>query len=90
MASIFNALGLTFRDVGFVKFNAWFPPLLGMAHYGLTFWCKSSLSVSAVEMLPVSADKVPFFVAAVMPLVAVMCAIVAIMGITIYGKKGCA
>jgi uncharacterized MAPEG superfamily protein len=88
MASVFNALGLTLRDCGFVKFNLFFPPMAVGAHLATVAWNKSAFAAEAVARLPVPAEKVPFFVAAVMPLLAIVCAVVAIMGITVYAPTG--
>lgn len=88
MASLFRSLGLTFQDVGFIKFNMGFPPMAAAAHLGATWWAKSSMAVAAMDMLPVPPAKVPYFVVAVMPVIAVVCAVTTIMGITIYSPKG--
>jgi len=88
MASIFRAFGLTFKDVGFVKLNIFFPAMLGVSHLTVTAFCSSGLSAAAVAALPVPAEKVPFFVAAVLPIIAVLCAIVALQTIAAIGTNG--
>jgi len=88
MASVFRSLGLTFADVGFVKFNLSFPVLAGFAHYSIVYWVSAPMSTKALAMLPVPVDKAPFFVVAVLPLIAIMCAITVIMAISAMAKNG--
>ena len=88
MASMMRSMGLSFKDTGFVKLNIWFPPLLAAAHFTVTSWCKSPISVTAMEQLPVPMEKVPYFVAAVMPLLAVFCAIVCAEATAAIGPNG--
>ena len=88
LASAARAAGLTFEDVGFFKLNAWFPVLLVNAHFCVVSWCKSSVATSAVAMMPVPPAKVPFFVITVMPIIAVVCTIVAIQSIAAIKPKG--
>ena len=88
MASLFRSAGLTFKDVGFIKFNMAFPPMVAVAHFGLTGFLSSTMSTTVLEKLPVPVEKVPFFVIAVMPIIAVMCAVVAIMALTVVAPNG--
>ena len=78
----------SFKDTGFVKLNIFFPPMLAAAHFTVTSWCKSPISVKAMEQLPVPMEKVPYFVMAVMPLLAVVCAIVALQATAALGPNG--
>jgi hypothetical protein len=52
MASFLRNLGLSFADVGFVKLNVFFGPMLGIAHMTVTTWCKSEMSLAAVNQMP--------------------------------------
>ena len=58
VASLFRAVGLSFKDVGFMKFNLWSPPMAAAAHYSLIMYLKSPISTTVLEKLPVSVDKV--------------------------------
>ena len=88
MASLFRAVGLTLQDTGFMKLNIFFAPMLAGAHITMTSWLAAPISATVVDALPVPIEKVPFFVMSVMPVVAVMCAIVAIFGISIMAQNG--
>ena len=58
VASLFRAVGLSFKDVGFMKFNLWSPPMAAAAHYSLIMYLKSPISTTVLEKMPVSVDKV--------------------------------
>jgi len=88
IGDVFRSAGLSFADVGFVKFNAAFPPMVAVAHFGLKNFITSTMSTTAMAMLPVPPAKIPLFAIAMMPVVAVTCAVTAIMGITIYSPTG--
>eukprot|EP00939_MAST-03C_sp_MAST-3C-sp1_P002929 g2929.t1 len=82
-------MGLSLANVGFVKFNAAFPILLGATHISLkAFTSDAFVSNLATGFVPVSQDKIPFFVVACLPVIAYVCSIGAIMGLTIYSKTG--
>ena len=88
MAETLRSMGLSFKDTGFVKLNTWFPPMLAAAHFTVTSWCKSPISVSAIELLPVPMEKVPYFVIAIMPLLAILCAIIALEATSALAPTG--
>ena len=88
MASVLNSVGLTLRNIGFVKFNALFPVLVAGAHFSLRAFVDAGLTDEIVARTGVSSKKFPFFVLALLPVIAILCAIVAILGLTIYGKNG--
>ena len=88
LASAFRSAGLSFADVGFLKLNFWFPVLLVVAHLSVVSWCKSSVATSAVAMMPVPPAKVPFFVITAMPIIAIMCTVVALMSVAAIKPKG--
>ena len=52
IGDVFRSAGLSFADVGFVKFNAAFPAMVAVAHFGLTFFCSSTMSTTVMESLP--------------------------------------
>ena len=88
MASILNSLGLTFRNTGFVKFNLFFPVLVAAAHFTLKASIDAGFSQVVMSKCGVVGKKFPFFVLTMLPVIAIVCAIVAIMGLTIYSKTG--
>ena len=88
VASALRSAGLSFVEVSFLKLNAWFPVLGVVAHLSLVSWCRSSVATSAVAMMPVPPEKVPFFVITAMPIVAVMCTIVVIQSVAAIKPKG--
>jgi hypothetical protein len=53
---------------GFVKLNVSFPPLITGCGAFIRWFLSSGMGNSAVAMMPVPAAKVPFFVAAAMPM----------------------
>lgn len=57
LATYLRSIGLSFADVGFVKLNAFFPVMLGVAHFAVTAWCSSDASIAAVETMPVPMEK---------------------------------
>ena len=77
MAALFEAVGLTFQGVGFVKLNLFLGPMTGMAHYSVIAFVASPMAMQCVESMPVPVDKVPFFVIAVMPIIAILCGLIA-------------
>ncbi|GMI41672.1 hypothetical protein TeGR_g1727 [Tetraparma gracilis] len=90
LASALRSAGLTFDDCGFFKLNAWFPVLLIGANVSLITWCRSNVATLAVAMMPVPEAKVPFFVIAFMPIIAIVCTIVAIQSIAAIKPRGAA
>ena len=80
--------GLSLANMNFVKLNVFFPVMGAIGFFTVTKWVSSELSTSAVNAMPVAADKVPYFVVAVMPLLAVMCAIAVIFGLAIKAPNG--
>ncbi|KAH8074739.1 MAPEG-like protein [Aureococcus anophagefferens] len=55
----FRAAGLSFADCGFLKLNAFFPVMLGLAHASVAGFCKGDVGAAAVAAMPVPAAKVP-------------------------------
>ena len=88
MATFLRSIGLSFADVGFVKLNVFFGPMLGVAHMTVAMWCKSEMSLSAVSQMPLPAEKVPFFVILLMPIIAILCAIIALETISAIAPTG--
>ena len=88
MASFLRNLGLSFADVGFVKLNVFFGPMVLLAHGIVTTWCKSEMSLAAVNQMPVPAEKVPFFVLILMPIIAILCAIIALEALSALASTG--
>ena len=52
MATFMRNLGLSFADVGFTKLNVFFGPMVGVAHMTVVTWCKSEMSLAAVNQMP--------------------------------------
>ena len=52
MATFLRNLGLSFADVGFTKLNVFFGPMVGVAHMTVVTWCKSEMSLAAVNQMP--------------------------------------
>ena len=84
----FRAAGLSFADCGFLKLNAFFPVMLGLAHASVAGFCKGDVGAAAVASMPVPAAKVPLLVAAIMPLLAVVIAIVALEALSAVAPNG--
>jgi len=74
--------------VGFVKLNIFFPPMVGVAHYAVTAWCSSDVSMAAVKQMPVPMEKVPYFVVFIMPIIAIVCALFALQALSAVGPNG--
>ena len=60
MASFLRNIGLSFADVGFVKLNIFFGPMLGIAHMTVTNWCKSEMSLATVNQMPGASASLDF------------------------------
>ena len=88
MSSILNCLGLTFRNTGFLKFNMFFPVLMAGAHFSLKAFGDADVAQILITKSGVPSKKFPFFVLTMLPVIAIVCAIGAIMGLTIYSKTG--
>ena len=88
MATFLRNLGLSFADVSFVKLNVFFGPMVLLSHAIVTTWCKSDMSLAAVNQMPVPAEFVPFFVVILMPIIAIICAIVALQALSAIGPNG--
>ena len=73
---------------GFLKLNAIFPVMLGLAHATVAFWCKSDVSASVVAAMPGDEAKVPLFVAAFMPLWSIILSIVALQALAAVAPNG--
>ena len=52
--------GLSLANMNFVKLNVFFPVMGAIGFFTITKWVSSELSTSAVNAMPVSADKVSF------------------------------
>ena len=53
-----RAKGFSLADCKFVKLNALFPIMLGVAHATVALWCGSGLAGSVVSAIPVADEKV--------------------------------
>ena len=84
----FRGVGLSLADCGFMKLNALFPIMLGLAHAAVAGFCKSEAAASYVAAMPVEAAKVPVFVVAVMPLWSVVLAVIALEALAAVAKNG--
>ena len=88
LATFLRNLGLSFADVGFMKLNAFFGPMMLLSHATVTMWCKSEMSLAAVNQMPVTVEKVPYFVMMIMPIIAILCAIIALEALSAVAPKG--
>mmetsp|Transcript_10885 Transcript_10885/g.33576 ORF Transcript_10885/g.33576 Transcript_10885/m.33576 type:complete len:204 (+) Transcript_10885:113-724(+) len=88
LAEIFRSKGLSMANCGFLKLNAIFPVMLGLAHATVAFWCKSDVSASVVAAMPGDEAKVPLFVAAFMPLWSIILSIVALQALAAVAPNG--
>ena len=88
LAALLRDLGITLANVGFMKLNILFPIMLGASHITLTTWCSSSLADDVVGMLPVPIAKIPFFVMAVLPIIAILCAVIVVMALSALAPNG--
>ena len=62
--------------------------MLGLAHASVAGFCKGDIGSAAVASMPVPAAKVPLLVAAIMPLLAVVIAIVALEALSAVAPNG--
>ena len=53
-----RAQGFSLADCKFLKLNALFPIMLGLAHATCALWCGSGLAGSVVSAIPVADEKV--------------------------------
>lgn len=89
MASLFRAVGLTFKDVGFLKLNTLFPVMTAAAHVGLQQWIKSpGTDAVAAALGDMELPKLPYLVMTVLPMLAVICAIVVLQALSLVAPKG--
>ena len=57
-ADSIRAKGFSLADCKFLKLNALFPVMLGLAHATCALWCGSGLAGSVVSAIPVADEKV--------------------------------
>ena len=53
-----RAKGFSLADCKFLKLNALFPIMLGLAHATCALWCGSGLAAAVVGAIPVAEEKV--------------------------------
>ena len=58
VADKLRAQGFSLADCKFLKLNALFPVMLGLAHATCALWCGSGLAGSVVSAIPVADEKV--------------------------------
>lgn len=88
LAYVLRSMGLSLADCGFLKLNAFFPPMLAAAHFTAVGFVKSEMATTALAKMPVPTEKVPFFVIAFMPVLAILCAITALMALSAVAPEG--
>ena len=57
-ADSIRAKGFSLADCKFLKLNALFPIMLGLAHATCALWCGSGLAAAVVGAVPVADEKV--------------------------------
>eukprot|EP00308_Calcidiscus_leptoporus_P018301 CAMPEP_0119379976 /NCGR_PEP_ID=MMETSP1334-20130426/54966_1 /TAXON_ID=127549 /ORGANISM="Calcidiscus leptoporus, Strain RCC1130" /LENGTH=192 /DNA_ID=CAMNT_0007399637 /DNA_START=31 /DNA_END=609 /DNA_ORIENTATION=+ len=73
---------------GFMKVNFLFPPVIAACGAILSYFINSPISLSLVEAMPVPVEKVPFFVAALMPIIVFVSGVVPIMALAAVAPAG--
>ena len=58
VADKLRAQGFSLADCKFLKLNALFPVMLGLAHATCALWCGSGLAAAVVGAIPVADEKV--------------------------------
>ena len=58
VADKLRAQGFSLADCKFLKLNALFPVMLGLAHATCALWCGSGLAAAVVGAVPVADEKV--------------------------------
>ena len=58
VADKLRAQGFSLADCKFIKLNALFPVMLGLAHATCALWCGSGLAAAVVGAIPVADAKV--------------------------------
>ena len=77
-ADSIRAKGFSLADCKFVKLNALFPIMLGLAHATVALWCGSGLAAAVVAAVPVADGKLPLFTIMFIPVYAILLSIVAL------------
>ena len=75
--------GLTLSG-GFIKLNLAFPPIIAAGGALLKWFVGAAISDTILAAMPVPIAKIPFFVAATMPVMIFVSGVVPIMGVTLY------
>ena len=83
-----RAQGFSLADCKFIKLNALFPIMLGLAHATCALWCGSGLAGSVVSAIPVAETKVPLFTIMFIPVYAILLSIVALEGLAALAPNG--
>ena len=83
-----RAQGFSLADCKFLKLNALFPIMLGLAHATCALWCGSGLAGSVVSAIPVADTKVPLFTLFILPVYAILLSIVALEGLAALAPNG--
>ena len=87
-ADSIRAKGFSLADCKFVKLNALFPIMLGLAHATVALWCGSGLAAAVVAAVPIADEKVPLFTIFVLPVYAILLSIVALEGLAALAPNG--